>query len=227
MILGGVALKEEPPKKEYWEKSTIEYAIGARSGILRMIKAYGRGRITPSEAEDVFSNLLEYLYKSEDYSLERASVNEGNIMDVGAYVKNCLYLCIKRYMTNKYNNRVDLRDDLTGEEDASKERDFTEVDYSDLDRHLRALRCKRYKYGDMYLVLYITCLCDGENRDKIDRALKALGIKVEPSAVKDEEFMQAISSVSFALEKNRERTINLLEGHIYGADSIKDAILNI
>jgi hypothetical protein len=101
-------------------------------------------------------------------------------------------------------------------------------DYINIEDEVRSAECLRYKYGvDIPLLVYLRFLCDD---DETYRGLVELllGIKyvsefraLEKKLRQDEVFIAFVTALS---SLSKEEALVALEGIVYGAKSIKEAV---
>lgn len=237
---------EQDEEQDYsmeWEKETLQYVVNNKGSIMRVIRGAAKKmtNLNTMDFEDIYSEVLEYLYKSCDYDMDKAvDPNSGNVITLEGYVKNCVKNCVKRYITATYRReKAMVRDKIIDEE--GRERDildtiedtestnkFNDVGY-DVESYINAIRHERYKYGkDIFLILYLRLLIpiNGDNKKYI-KVLEVMGINkkelsdMEKQISKDINILNAIKAISLS---NREQAMAALEKQVYGAKKLRETI---
>ena len=234
---------EELDSTEGWDKSTIDYIHNheqkVKGTIVNVAKSLGKRFV---DVEDIYNEILIYLYKTEDYNFSKAmeSSSDGTIIPLEGYVNSCVRYCTLRFLTTQHKYEKNVRSEWTlndGNEllsifdktsDQRVKLDFSEVEYCmrtqcEICEHLR------YKYGiDIFLLLYIRLLTLKQGADGVYKeVLNALGISTEQlkdmriSSSKDgvmTDFTRAISIVGI------DRSIDILGEFVYAAKHIRRVV---
>lgn len=90
--------EENPLSLLKWEKSTIKYVLENKNKVYRVIRSYTKNMISVNsmDIEDIYSNLLEYLGKANDYEHDIVGIH-GSIVSLESYVYTSILFCCKRY----------------------------------------------------------------------------------------------------------------------------------
>lgn len=212
-----------------WDRLTVNFAIEIKPKLLALINKelmkWGlAGRI---EASEVYQELLLYLASTEDFDAARG---RGNLE---SYVVICLKNIIKRAVSSYYKYVSQLVYDMVCDDEELSAIDLVPddgkmPDYINIEDEVRSAECLRYKYGvDIPLLVYLRFLCDD---DETYRGLVELllGIKyvsefraLEKKLRQDEVFIAFVTALS---SLSKEEALVALEGIVYGAKSIKEAV---
>ncbi len=238
--------EEEQIPSLAWEKDTLQYAINNKSRVVRVIRnaAKGMTNLNSMDIEDIYSDVLEYLYKSDDYDVQKAIEysNSGNMVTLEGYVNSSIKYCVKRYITSTYRREKEIvRDVIVDDEGKEKEildmvadeestRIFNDIGY-EVGLHIKSIEHKRYKFGvDIFLVLYVRLLTMEEGEDKYRKILEVLGVskkdlnELEKKIITDSDIRGAIKAISLS---DIEEATSVLEKEVYGAKKIKEVIASI
>lgn len=239
-------LKEEE-KVEGWEKDTIRYINENRQKVAKAIKKYAKSvckyNVQSADIDDIISEILMYLYRSDDYNITKAieRSNSGSIVSLEGYVNSCIRNCVLRYYTKEYKDGKDIiRESLENDEgkelsifdtitDEKSTEDYEYIVY-DLKQICEENECNRYKYGvDIYLLWYLRLLSLRENKtNKYNEILNILGIsKRDISNMAEEtkkdgimaEFAKAISYYDI------NEAIDIIEEYIYYPSKLNDILM--
>lgn len=238
-------LMEEEEALVGWSKQTIDYVLGHKSKIQASIRgiAKGIGKILQkTDVEDVYMELLNYLYTCEDYDISKAierSNNAGVIVSVEGYVFACVKYCVIRFVTNNYNTEKKLVHDIVKDEDGKelslfdtiadkKDAGFDDIAY-DLEYICRAYESQRYKFGpDLFTIWYVRLLTMQMNKEECyNELLTVLGItrrdmlNVEKHLSYDGAMLAIAKAVSL---KGVDESIEVLKNYTYYADRIENLI---
>lgn len=91
-----------------WNKETIDYVTKHRTKVCNQIRGIAKNirkhNLQPSDVEDIYEEVMLYLYKCDDYNIgkaiERSSTN--NIVTLEGYLNVCIKYCVVRHCTNMY-----------------------------------------------------------------------------------------------------------------------------
>ena len=188
-------LKEDPKNVEGWDKSTLDYVQKFKSRVCSNIRniAAGRARLLQTaDIEDIYCDLIMYLYKCEDYSMENGYTrsSSGQIVPLEGYVFSLTKYCVYRYMTNMYAKESMEVTIVKADEESDKEwalydniKDETTEDT--LEKTLCSIKdlCDestgdRYRIGaDIYMIVYVKLLTTIYNKKEAYKSmLKLLGV---------------------------------------------------
>ena len=237
--------KKNMPELE-WYKDTIQYSINFKSKVLRTIRSCAKSKMPLSAAdiEDIYSELLEYLHKSGDYSIERAmeSSNSSTIPSLENYVNTCARNCVKRYISKKGRYDKMAVKSVTIDADG-KEKDLIEyipdteatekydTVCSDIKSTLNAMKHKRYKYThDIFMLLYVRLITMGTHDYIYRDILEVLGIskkelmELEKKMVRDSDIKDLMKAI---VKCGESEAAMHLEKMVYNSKTLKQTIASI
>ena len=180
-----------------WSKDTVRYVMNHSSKIKRQIRSLARGYrkngLQTADIEDIYTDLVLYLYKSSDYDIEKAESRSksptGEIVSIEGYITSCTKCCVMRACKNlgEYDS-IRVSDTVKSEDDNDlsifdsiyDEKDNINIDHMIYD--IKAL-CKsyepiRYRFGpDLYLVWFVRLLTANDKEgNTFKNVLEVLGI---------------------------------------------------
>lgn len=99
-------LKDEDPSIEGWDKSTVAYVMSHKRWVESTIRiackshTFGGRILDKSDVEDIYSELLNYLYRAKDYDLNcaQSQTDEGTFISVKSYVGKLIQAVTKRML---------------------------------------------------------------------------------------------------------------------------------
>lgn len=244
-LIAGPLFEESSEDVKGWQKETVNYVASNRSKILRQIRAIAKTKrkqsLQTADVEDIYSEILLYLYNCDDYNINKAidRSSTGNIVSLEGYLNVCIKFCVIRHCNQMKNVETDTMSDtiISGEDKElsifdtipDKSSDIT-LDHLVYDFRTLCESCTpvRYRYGtDIYLVLYIRLLTSfdvtGETYKTI---LSILGItkkdlsKIEKGS-EDEIMFGFAKAISLS---DASEAISILEEYVYSSNLIKDMV---
>lgn len=237
-------LIEEEQSVSGWSKSTIDYINQNRSKVIKTVKGIAKSiskqTLQVADIEDIYSEILMYLYKCDDYNLSKAieRSSSGSIVSLEGYVNSCIKYCVIRYITTAYKvDKETVREytDKDGKElsifdtiSDAKASDFENLMF-DLDQQCKISEHIRYKYGpDIYLIWYVRLLTMSNGTEEAYKdILNVLGVSkkellnIEKSAYQDDIMKNFAKSIS---NSGIDKSINILEEYVYSANKIKEVV---
>lgn len=228
-----------------WQKDTVEFVTKnprrVESLIRRTASGFKKTRLQQADVDDIYQDILLYLHSSSDYDINKAIYRSstGTIVSLEGYLNVCIKYCVMRSLNllAEHDNETVSESILDGDD---KELSIfntipdenANIDYDYLSYDLQSI-CKcceplRYRLGiDIYLVFYVRLLIneygaksnykDILNILDITRAdLKRFDNLSDDSLVTVMAKMVSITPIEEALET--------LEGYVYSASLIKQAI---
>ena len=235
-------LLEEENQTEGWNKATIDYIMTHKRMVYSTIRGIARSRgkfLAYADVEDLFQIITTYLFKCDDYNLEKACT-ENTIVSLEGYVKTCIKYCTIRYVTNMYDDeKVKISEYVTDDEgkemsifdtvsDNSHEYTFNSYGY-DLREICDMFECERYTFGpDIFLVWFVRLqtMMKGKS-DKYKDVLEMLGISkkelldIEKNSVVDGVMASIARAVSIV---GVEEAIDILRDYTYSYKRIVDVV---
>lgn len=230
---------EETGCLESWDKSTIRYLYSNRDKVLKSIR--GIIRVTLDEAEDIYADLLLYMYNNSDYDINKAYNSEtGHIVSLEGYVNSCVKFSCSKFITAKYNRESMLVSEYGVEEklnslyekipDDKVNEEFEKVEYT-LEDSLNCIEHANRKYRvDLFNIIYLKLLTLVMNKTEntYDKVLKLFGITskqlsdIKNNLNKDPEIIGAIKVIANC---KASIAIKILEDrYIHGFKSIRETI---
>lgn len=214
-----------------WSKATVQFIIHNESKVKGWIGSMLRAKMTivsKVDIDEVLSQLKMYMYKAEDYNIEKAEVNGGTI-SLPNYVRKCASCCVKRHNTIEYKLHkdiiVEVKKDKNGDtqdildciEDKKEKLKIDNIVESFEDT-CRELECRRYINNvDIFQVFYINAITGGSDNGRL--ILKLLGV---PSVDAGFEVMTRLAQASSS--GGLANAIKVLEKYVYGSEVIKQAL---
>lgn len=236
---------EEAQSVSGWSKSTIDYISNNKSKVVKIIRGIAKGRsrkiLQTADIEDIYSEILMYLYKCDDYNISKAieRSNNGTVVSFEGYINSCIKFCVIRYLTNSYNISKEHVKGYVNEDGkelsifniVSDDRSMSEFDSILYDLRQQCKLCEhiRYRYGpDMYLMWYIRLLTLVNGKNEIYKdVLNILGIskkeltKIEKRSKEDEVMINLARAINKA---GIAESINILEEYVHSAPKIKEVV---
>lgn len=229
-----------------WDKATIEYVKNHKTKVYAQIRGIAKSlrkhNLQVADVEDIYEEVVMYLYGCDDYNLskaiERSSTN--TIVSLEGYLNTCIRCCVIRHCTSMYKEEKEhIRDTYTDDDGKelsifdsiadTKSTDNIDVIMYDLETLCKSYEVLRYRYGpDIYLIWYIRLLTLAKRHPKLYKdILGVLGISkrelsnIERAAAED-EFMTTIAK---AVELTGiEKAISIIRPYIFSVNTIDKAI---
>ena len=236
--------EEENARIEGWEKDTVEYATNNKSRVIKQIRNLASGKykkgLQTQDVEDIYSELMLYLYKHEDYDLVKAvnRASSSNIVSLEGYVNVCIKFCTLRFLTDMINNERELVHETISKEDndisiwdaIADTRSEINIENMDVNLEEFCSSCEpmRYRFGpDLYLVMYVRLITPRIDGDRVYTSLlNAIGISKNSIAKlnnNSEDAVIANFAKAISLTEPKE-AIRILEKYVYGASAIRKVV---
>lgn len=232
-----------------WEKDTIRLCLDSKSKIYKQIRgaAKGLGKITlsHSDLEDIYEELLMYLYKSDDYNLNKALERSrtDQMVTLEGYINTCIKYCVARHCTTSYKeDKIVLHDNGSTDDDGKEysllnnipdTRPLDDMDtvMYDLENLCRTCEGQRYmgQDTDIYQVWFIKLLTEGMPQDTYLRILDILDIsKKELSSIRTSDNDGMMAAFAHAIHIcGTDRAKQIIRKYVFGAKQIEDTIMAI
>lgn len=238
-------LKEEEQSVSGWSKETVDYINNNRSRVIKVIKGIAKGKsrkqLQASDVDDIYSEILMYMYKSDDYNIAKAveRSSNGTMVSLEGYVNSCIRFCVIRYITTKYKLEKDTVREFT-EQDGKElsifdtlsdggEQSYEDLMY-DIDEQCKVSEYLRYKFGpDIYMLWYVRILTMLHGKGNMYKdILTVLGVSkkdlenIEKNAYQDDtmrSFARCVSNCGL------EKSIDIIENYVYSANNIKNLVI--
>lgn len=240
-------LLEESDSTAGWSKETIEYVYKNRSKVYSSIRGIAKSlsKILPTaDVEDIYAEVLLYMYNCDDYNINKAinRSSSGSMVSLEGYVHSCIKYCVMRYVTKKNKREKNIIKETIVDEDGREQSIFDTIPDSSLNRPyenmvydisavLKAAESRRYYYGpDLYLVWYIRLLTvDYSDKSVYKDILEVLEVdKKELSDLekrsRSDELMVSIAKA--VTKSNIEDALKEFEKYVYSFERIKSVIEN-
>lgn len=238
-------LKEEDKQLAGWSKSTIEYVLGHKTKVQNSIRGIAKSlnkMMQKTDVEDVYMEILDYLYASDDYNISKAyerSSNAGSIVSLEGYVHSCIKFCVIRYVTNSFNNEKNLVRDTIKDEDGKELSlfdtipDTSDTKYSDfcynLDTICKAYESQRYAFGpDIFQIWFIRLQTMINNKnDRYKEILSILGISKKDISIIEQKADTDGAMISIAKAVTLigvDDAVDIIKKYTYSADKIQRVV---
>ena len=228
-----------------WEKETIEYVSSHRSKIYAQIRGIAKSlrkhNLQTTDVEDIYSDILMYLYNCDDYNISKAieRSSTSTIVSLEGYLNSCIRCCVMRHCTTMYKEEGERVRDIYTDDDGkelsifdsiadTRSTDHIEVVLYDLESLCKSYEIARYKYGpDIYLIWYIRLLTLSTNNNLYKDILNILGISkkelsnIEKNAAEDELITTFAKAVNLA---GVDKAISIIRPYIFSANKIDKTI---
>lgn len=230
-----------------WDKETIAYVSKYKSKVYSQIRGIAKSirkhNLQTTEVEEIYSDILMYLYNCDDYNISKAieRSNTNTIVSLEGYLNTCIRCCVIRHCTSSYKEEKEhIRDTYTDDDGKelsifdsipdSRSAEHMDVVMYDLDSLCKSYETMRYRYGpDIYLVWYIRLLTMAHNSESLYKdVLNILGISrkellaIEKLAAEDELMTTLAKAVNLA---GLEKALNIIKKYVYSAKKIEDTVI--
>lgn len=238
-------LKEEDKQLAGWSKSTIDYVLKHKTRVQNSIRGIAKSlnkMLQKTDVEDVYMEILDYLYSSDDYNISKAyerSSNVGTIVSLEGYVHSCIKFCVIRYVTNSFSSEKNLVHESIKDEDGKELSlfdtipDSSDSQYNDfcyqLDTICKAYESQRYQFGpDIFQIWFIRLQTMINNKnDRYKEILSILGISkkdislIEQKADTDGAMISIAKAVTLI---GVDEAVDIIRKYTYSADKIQKVI---
>lgn len=235
-------LIENHDELEGWKKDTVEYATQNKGKVYAKIRGIAKNihgkRLQSWEVDDIYSDVMMYMFKTDDYDTERAIVGDG-IVSFESFISICIKYCVIRYCTNVWNERHNVVSNVVTTEDGELDLldtvpnrmnmyDEDAIMY-DLAKLCESYEPYRYIRGiDIYQIWLIKILIMKYKKDsKYAQLLKILNINngMSNSDIGEDSIMANLAkAINLA---GTEKSIEILKNYVFGQESIERAIINM
>lgn len=235
-------LLEEEAQTTGWSKETIDFVIKNKSRIYstirRIAKSFGK-IIQTDDVEDIYSILLAYLYKCDDYNISKA-YSDNNLISLEGYVNSCTKYCVIRFITSQAKeDSAKVSEAITDEEGKelsifdtiadNKNTDMYSIFDSELDKICKMFESDRYTYGvDIFQLWFVRLqTMVYKKQDKYKDILSVLGItrkdmkEMEDHSMTDGAMLSIAKSVSLI---GVEEALEVLKNYTYSYKRIIEVI---
>lgn len=238
-------LKDDPKNVEGWDKRTIDYVQKFKSKVCSNIRSIAASRarlLQTADVEDVYCDLIMYLYNADDYSIEKGyeRSSSGQLVPLEGYVFSLTKYCVYRYLTNMYDKEKVEITIVKADENSDKEWNlYDNIKDESVEEVLDKALCNikdlcdestgdRYRIGaDIYMIVYVRLLTTIHNKKYAYKSmLKLLGVP-DNLRVEDKEnkhiglMLDFIKAISVSGE---EESLKEIGRHVYQRQLIDIAI---
>lgn len=237
-------LQDEEDDVKTWSKSTIFWVTDEKNKRKTMAKIRSMSRnkglyLQPIEVDEIFMQLLEYLYAYEDYSIDKAVRSDNEVVTLEGFINSCLKFCIKRYRSGYFMEKsAVIPDTVRGGDDEEfslfdtvaddSNRKFDESIYV-LEDICKQYECERYRYGvDMYMLFFIRLLTIQVNKEnRYEEILINLEVPkdllsvIESKAIMDGPIHSIVKASTLV---DIEEAVNTLERFTYSARMLREVV---
>lgn len=245
-------LKEEEVKPLGWDKDTVQYVLNHKEKTMNDIRSVARSlnpNIGKQDIEDLYQELLDYLYGATDYdvdiALERSKM--GKIVTLEGFVHVCIKYVTLRIVTGEYKkNKHTVHDTVTSTNsksedkelslfdtigDEASERELTDGEY-ELNDMCKAFEHMRYKFGvDIFTIWFVRLKTIKEHKeDKQDIILKLLGIdrrtltRLSTDTSRDGVMISIARGVT---QVDTDRALDIIAKYTFGVRALSRVVENI
>lgn len=249
MLVYSPLMEEESQDVTGWEKDTVELCQRERGKIYSQIrgqaKILGKMNLAHSDLEDIYEDLLIYLYHSDDYNIAKAIERSktDQIVSIDGYISICVKYCVARFLSSQFKeNKMVVHDTVSTDSDG-KEHDLLsnvpdsssldEMDTMmyDLETLCRAYEGQRYQGQDtdIYQIMFIKLLTEGKREGLYSKVLEILDIsKKELGNVRTSDNNEIMLAFAHAIRIcGADRAREILRKYVFGANQIEKTILSI
>ena len=229
-----------------WDKETINFVMGNESRVKSQIrgiaKVLRRKMLQSADVDDIYTDLLMYLYKCDDYNLTKAIERSSSdrIVSIEGYLNTFIKCCVQRKCTEMYNREKGIIYDTQQDPDDDRPGIMESIPDGGSDDHfnsvvfdLRGL-CKscesiRYKNGpDIYQIWFIRLLTLHEHKDSLFNTLLSI-VDVSRKELSLVEKLSAEDDLMTAFAKAIEITgveeaIEIIRPYVYSSSKLEETI---
>lgn len=242
-------MEDETENITGWDKDTIRLCIDCKSKVHRQIrgaaKGLGKANLSHTDLEDIYEELLMYLYKSDDYNLNKALERSktDQMVTLEGYINTCIKYCVTRHCTSSYKEEKMVVHDTGMTDDDGKEYsllgnipdnrpvDDMETVMYDLDNICKTFEGQRYRGQDtdIYQIWFIKLLTEGKPQGTYLKILDILDIsKKELGMIRSSDNEGIMSAFARAIRVcGTDRAREILRKYVYGAKQIEDVVTSI
>lgn len=236
-------LMEEAESLKGWSKSTIDYALANEDRVCASIrgtsKYYGK-TLTYQEVEDVYEEVIQYLYNAEDYNLNKACSQKcgDSLVSLAGYVNTCTKFITLRYIKKIFKSEEHIVKDTivkVGTKDMclldikpdNRDTDLMNSIAETLEDTCEAYQHERYRYGaDIFTLWYVrlkTLSCN--KMDKYHSILKSIGVsKHTVNSISRGSSIMINFAKAVSMAGSTEAALETLAKFTYGVDKIDRVI---
>lgn len=237
-------LKEEEESLVGWSKETIDYVLDNRMSTYSQIRGIAKSlnrSLQLTDVEDIYEEILCYLYGCDDYNTEKAidrSNRDGAIVSLEGYVGSCVKFCVIRHVTKEYEQEKEIVRETVSDTDGKELSLFDTItdrktllsyedEHCDLEDVCKTYQYKRYEYGpDIFQVWFVrlqTMIHD--KQDAYADILVALGISRKEihdiEKTNDTVMLMIARAITVA---GVDKAVEIIREYTYSADRIEKVV---
>jgi len=237
-------LKEEDRVLTGWSKSTVSYALNHKTKVYNTIGGIAKSLnkiLQKHDLDDVYQEILNYLYTCDDYNISKACErsSNGSIVSLEGYVHSCIKYCVIRYVTKTFEDESHTVKEISKDEDGkelsifdtiadTKDNGFSDF-YYDIETICKSFEAERYIFGpDIFQIWYIRLLTIVyKKEEKYEDILVILGISRKDMAniQKESHYDGAMLSIAKAISiTGVEQAVSVIEKYTYSANKIRRVV---
>lgn len=237
-------LKEEDRALTGWSKSTVDYIQSHKTKVCGTIRGIAKGlnkNLQKADIENIYQEILVYMYTCDDYNISKACErsSNGDIVSLEGYVHSCVKFCVIRYVTKQFENDKkevpDIVKDVDGKElskfDAiadTRNQGFDNAFY-EIRETCKSFESQRYLFGpDLFQIWFVRLLTLIYNKeDKYTDILVVLGVSKTDicNIQKEANYDGAMLSIAKAISIiGIENAIEVIRDYTYSADKIQRVV---
>lgn len=238
-------LVEEESSVVGWSKSTIDYVRQHKTKTCSTIRGIARGLnkvLQKSDVEDIYMDIISYLYHCDDYNISKAYERSSNgaIVSLEGYVHSCIKFSVKRFVTENYKTEHCLVREYVKDDDGKEMslfdtipstdayEDFAALTYS-LEDICKTYESQRYAFGpDIFQVWFVRLITMLYHKDdKFKDILSVIGVtkkemmQVEKMSLNEGAMMSIAKAVTIV---DLEQAIEIIKQYVYSADRIEAVV---
>lgn len=235
-------LIEESQPVTGWSKATIEFVTKNKNKIVNSIRGIGKSLnnkfLQKADIDDIYMEILQYLYTCDDYNVTKAyerSNNVGVVVSLEGYVHSCVKYCVIRYLTEKYKKEKPFVSDyVKGREDLSIFDTIPDKSKNDIESHTdlkeicKSIRSKRYIYGvDVYQIWFVRLKTMSLNKnDRYQDILDVLNVSTKDvSFIEKSDTEGIMMSIAKAVTViGVDASLDIFRKYVYSAKNIEKVI---
>lgn len=238
-------LMAEAPSILGWDKSTVDYAITNKPWIEATIRAhckshtFGVKSLDKAAVEDIYSEVLNYLYRASDYDLNYAEsqTDEGTFISMRSYIGKLVQAVTKRML--KLDK--DIEDNLVRDVDNDDGEELCIIDtcpdlesarkmeFPDLTLREVCESCEHERYknqADLFSVWYIRLKTQSVDKaDKFNEILEAVGISKKQLEKLSKSQSDTMRSIALAVTNIEiEDALSILKDYTFAVGILDNVI---
>lgn len=239
-------LLEEEETLIGWSKSTVEYCTKNPKVVYNSIRGIAKSRagrlLSQNDTDDIYSELLQYLYQCDDWNISKAyeRSSSNSIVSLSAYVHVCTKYVTIRYITKMYEYESNTVHDTVKETDGKELSLFDtipdvhagemmdNITYN-LDKICESYEYMRYHLGpDIFQMWFVRLkTMQLEKTEKYNDILAVLGIskkdisRVQLDRSNDSVMLNIAKAVTLI---GVDQAVDIIRKYVYCADKLEKVV---